>query len=164
MKKTLLTLLVLFLGFAAFAQNIPPTDGLRMETDEDYRNADSLVIQVSKYFLSIPLNSDNYNRLRGALFLKRWMAGSPEFNIVPNSNFAKYTEDDVDLLSIYYSSLCLFVLQNPGVKDANTVTLNAARIVAQYVGNPENHVILTRRLTKLVAAEQKDDLKSFLKL
>jgi hypothetical protein len=161
MKKTLLTLLVLFLGFAAFAQNIPPTDGLRMETDEDYRNADSL---VSKYFLSIPLNSDNYNRLRGALFLKRWMAGSPEFNIVPNSNFAKYTEDDVDLLSIYYSSLCLFVLQNPGVKDANTVTLNAARIVAQYVGNPENHVILTRRLTKLVAAEQKDDLKSFLKL
>ena len=164
MKKALLTLPVIFMCMAAFAQNIPPVDGVRMETDQDYRNADSLVMQVSRYLLSIPLNNDNHTRLRTGLFLTRWMQGSPQFNVAPNDRVLKYIDSDVDLLSVYYAALCSFVLQYPSVTDSNTVTLNAAKELVAYMDKSSNHVILTRRLKKLCDADDKGELKNLLKL
>jgi len=164
MKKALLTLLVIFLSIAAFSQNIPPVDGVRMETDQDYRNADSLVMQVSRYLLSIPLNNDNHTRLRAGVFLTRWMQGSPQFNVAPNDRVLKYIDSDVDLLSVYYAALCSFVLQYPSVRDSNTVTLNAAKELVAYMDKSSNHVILTRRLKKLCDADDKGELKNLLKL
>ena len=164
MKKALLTLPVIFMCMAAFAQNIPPVDGVRMETEQDYRNADSLVVQVSRYLLSIPVNQDNHTRLRTGLFLTRWMQGSPQFNVAPNDRVLKYIDSDVDLLSVYYAALCSFVLQYPSVKDSNTVTLNGAKELVAYMNKSSNHVILTRRLKKLCEADDKGELKSFLKL
>ena len=164
MKKALLTLLVIFLSIAAFSQNIPPVDGVRMETDQDYRNADSLVMQVSRYLLSIPLNNDNHTRLRAGVFLTRWMQGSPQFNVAPNDRVLKYIDSDVDLLSVYYAALCSFVLQYPSVTDSNTVTLNAAKELVAYMDKSSNHVILTRRLKKLCDADDKGELKNLLKL
>ena len=164
MKKALLTLPVIFMCMAAFAQNIPPVDGVRMETDQDYRNADSLVMQVSRYLLSIPLNNDNHTRLRTGLFLTRWMQGSPQFNVAPNDRVLKYIDSDVDLLSVYYAALCSFVLKYPSVTDSNTVTLNAAKELVAYMDKSSNHVILTRRLKKLCDADDKGELKNLLKL
>ena len=164
MKKALLTLPVIFICMAALSQNIPPVDGVRMETAQDYQNADSLVVQVSRYLLSIPLNQDNHTRLRAGVFLTRWMQGSPQFNVTPNENVMKYIGTDVDLLSVYYAALCSFVLQYPSVKESNTVTLNAAKELVAYMNKSSNHVILTRRFKKLCDADDKGELKSFLKL
>ena len=164
MKNSLLTLLLIFTCVTAFSQNVPPVDGVRMETEQDYRNADSLVVQVSRYLLSIPVNQDNHTRLRIGVFLTRWMQGSPQFTITPNDNVMKYIGTDVDLLSVYYAALCSFVLQYPSVKDANTVTLNAAKELVAYMNKSSNHVILTRRLKKLCEADDKGELKSFLRL
>jgi len=164
MKNSLLTLLLIFTCVTAFSQNVPPVDGVRMETEQDYRNADSLVVQVSRYLLSIPVNQDNHTRLRIGVFLTRWMQGSPQFNFTLNENVLKYIGTDVDLLSVYYAALCSFVLQYPSVKDANTVTLNAAKELVAYMNKSSNHVILTRRLKKLCEADDKGELKSFLRL
>jgi hypothetical protein len=70
----------------------------------------------------------------------------------------------VDLMAVYYASMCSFVLQYPSVRDKNTITLNTAKTLADYIGNPNNHVILNRQLKKLVEANQAGKLKSFLNL
>jgi hypothetical protein len=165
MKKGLLALLLsTIITAAAFSQNIPFVEGLRMDTPQDYHNADSTVLLVSHYLLSIPINTENYNRLKISLFLTRWMDGSPEFTVVPNTKVTRYIENDVDLMAVYYASLCSFVLEYPSVKDKAAITLNTAKTLADYIGNGNNHVILTRQLRKMVAANQEGKLKSFLNL
>src|ERR1700734_4045016 len=102
MKKVFFTLFMAALVQFAFAQNIPPVEGVRMETPQDYRNADSAVMQVSKYFLSIPIDQDNNTRLKAGVFLTRWMYGSPDCNFDPDQKMLNYINSDVDLLTVYY--------------------------------------------------------------
>lgn len=153
-----------FCAFRAFAQNIPPVDGVRLEVAQDYRNADSLVMQVSRYFLSIPVDQDTNTRLRAGIFLLRWMEGTPEFNFTLGDNQLKYIEKDVDLLTVYYACLCAFAIQHPAVRDANTVTLNGMKLLVAYVSNNKNHAVMTRQLKKLIEADQRGELKKQIKL
>ncbi len=164
MKKLVFTLLAVVIFQFGFSQNIPPVEGVRLEAPQDYRNADSAVVQVSKYFLKIPIDQDNNTRLTAGVFLVRWIAGTPEFDFDLNSNVFKYIKKDVDLLTVYYSCVASFAIHHPAVNDANTITLNAAKLLVAYINNPANHVVLTRQLKNLVEADAKGDLKSFLKL
>jgi hypothetical protein len=164
MKKLFFVLLAIVSSHAAFAQNIPPVEGVRLETPQDYRNADSAVVQVSKYFLSIPIDQDNNRRLYAGIFLVKWMSGSPECNFDPDQNVLKYIKKDVDLLTVYYCCFSSFSIHYPSVKDSNTVTLNATKQLVAYISKPANHVRLTRQLKNMVDADEKGELKSFLKL
>jgi hypothetical protein len=164
MKKLFFTLLAAFLVHFAFAQNIPPVDGVRLETPQDYRNADSAVVQVCKYFLSIPIDQDNNTRLKAGIFLTRWMYGSPDCNFDPDQKMLKYINSDVDLLTVYYCCFSSFTIHYPSVKDPKTVELNAGKQFLTYINKPSNHVTLTRQLKKLADADEKGELKSFLKL
>jgi len=164
MKKLFFTLLAVIAGQIAFSQNIPPVEGVRMETAQDYRNADSAVVQVSRYFLSIPIDQDNNTRLKAGVFLTRWMYGSPDCNFDPGQKMLKYINSDVDLLTVYYCCFSLFTIHYPSVKDPKTVELNAAKQFVAYLNKPSNHVTLTRQLKKMVDADEKGELKSFLKL
>ena len=164
MKKLIFTLLATLISYAAFAQRIPPVNGFKLETPQDYRNADSAVVQIDKYFLSIPIDQDNNSRLYTGVFLIKWMKGSPECDFDPDQYFLKYIRRDVDLLTVYYCCYSLFSIHYPAVKDTKTVTLNAVKQLVTYITNPANHVTLTRQLKNLVDADQKGELKSFLKL
>jgi len=164
MKKIFFTLLALIAGHIAFAQNIPPVKGFRLETPQDYRNADSAVVQVDKYFLSIPIDQDSNTRLYAGVFLVRWIEGSPDFYGNLNEHVLRGIKNDVDLLTVYYCCISSFVIHYPSVQDANTITLNAAKQLVAYINKPANHVKLTRQLKNLVDADEKGELKSFLKL
>ena len=157
-------LLAVAASHVVLAQNIPPVEGVRLETPQDYRNADSAVVQVSKYFLSIPIDQDNNRRLYAGVFLVRWMNGSPECNFDPDQTVLKYIKKDVDLLTVYYCCFSSFSIHYTSVKDPKTVTLNAVKQLVAYMNNPGNHVVLTRQLKNMIAADEKGDLKSFLKL
>jgi hypothetical protein len=164
MRKLFFTLLAVVLVQFAFSQNIPPVEGFRLEAPQDYRNADSAVVQVAKYFLSIPIDQDSNTRLKAGVFLTQWLAGTPDFDFDPDKGALRYIKKDVDLLTVYYCCLSSFVIHYPSVKDPNTAMLNAAKQLLAYVNNPGNHVTLTRQLKNMVAADEKGELKSFLKL
>jgi hypothetical protein len=164
MKKLFFTLLAAIIGHIAFSQNIPPVEGFRLEAPQDYRNADSAVVQVSKYFLSIPVDRENNTRLTAGVFLVRWLTGNPDFDFDPDDRVFGYIKKDVDLVTVYYTCLAMFVIHHPSVKDGHTITLNAAKQLMAYIGNPANHVVLTRQLKKMLDANEKGELKSFLKL
>ncbi|HZY36471.1 MAG TPA: hypothetical protein VFE53_07480 [Mucilaginibacter sp.] len=164
MKKLFFTLLAVVAGHIAFAQNIPPVEGFRLETPQDYRNADSAVVQVARYFLSIPLNQDSNTRLKAGVFLTQWLVGTPDFDFDPDKGALRYIKKDVDLMTVYYCCLSSFVIRYPSVKDPNTIMLNAAKQLVAYMNKPANHVTLTRQLKNMVDADEKGELKSFLKL
>jgi hypothetical protein len=164
MKKLFFTLLAAVLVQFAFSQNIPPVEGFRLEAPQDYRNADSAVVQISKYFLSIPIDQDSNTRLKAGVFLTQWLVGTPDFDFDPDKGALRYIKKDVDLLTIYYCCLSSFVIHYPSVKDPNTAMLNAAKQLLAYVNKPGNHVVLTRQLKNMIAADEKGELKSFLKL
>jgi len=164
MKKLFFTLLAAVMVQFAFSQNIPPVDGFKLETPQDYRNADSAVVQISKYFLSTPIDKDNNTRLYAGVFLIKWISGSPECNFDPDQTVLKYIGKDVDLLTVYYCCFSAFSIHHPYVKDPKTVELNAVMQLLTYINKPGNHVVLTRQLKNMIAADEKGELKSFLKL
>jgi hypothetical protein len=164
MKKALLTLFVVSLSFAAFSQSMPPVDNVTLVTAKDYHDVQPLVIQVSGYLLSNPVDKDDEVRLTASIFLVRWIQGTPDFNFTFGHNVMKYFNKDSELVGVYYAAISSFSLKYPSVKDSKTITLNAVKTFVAYIDNTSNHVVLTPRLKKLSDAAQSGNLESFLKL
>ena len=148
LKNIIFVLTALLFSVNAFSQNIPPVEGIKLETGDDYRNADQAVKEVSQYLLIVPVNKESNTRVKAGYFLLKWMEGTPEFNFTFNHSVLKYFEKDVDLLAIYYGAMASFALQYPSVKNPDTITLNAVKTLIAYVNNSHNHVIAARPLKK----------------
>ncbi len=165
MKKAFFTCIAILVSFSAFSQSMPPVLGVPLATDADYRTAENVVLRVSEYLLAIPVDEANESRLKAGLFLTRWMDGTPDFDLtLGQSAMNKYIEKDVDLMTVYFSCLTSFAIEYKSVKDPKTITLNAVKAFITYINNSNNHVVMTTKLKKLVDADQKGDLKRFLKL
>jgi hypothetical protein len=165
MTKTFFTLLILFAAFSGFCQSMPPVEGVPLNTSTDFHAAENVVLQVSGNLLSTPIDQANEARLKANVFLVRWMYGTPDFDFTIGQNaMKKYIEKDVDLMAVYFACLASFAIKYPSVKDQATVTLNAVKTFVGYINNTTNHVIITSKLKKLQEADQKGELKSFLKL
>jgi hypothetical protein len=164
MKKILLTLLTIVVAFNAFSQSLPPIDGLKLVTKEDFRSADSLALKVANYILSTPSAKNNVPRLKATQFLLNWMEGTPDFTFSLDEKAIKYFEKDMDLMGVYTASLTAYSIQNKQVTDTKIVTLNAVKIFITYIDNNGNNVTWTSKLKKLSEANQKGELESLLKL
>jgi hypothetical protein len=163
MKKALCTLLAFSLPFAAFSQSLPAIDAVPLKTAENYRAAESTVLQTSAYLLANPIDKNDETRLKAGVFLYRWVAGTPDFYLSPDENVTRCFEKDVDLITLYYACTTSFAIQYPSVKNSKAITLNAVKTFLNYVNNSNNHVIITRRLKKLSDAAQNGQLENFLK-
>jgi hypothetical protein len=164
MRKALFTLLVLLFGCSAFSQSMPPIDHVTLETKEDYRLVEPLVLQVSGYLLANPVDKNDEVRLNASVFLVRWMANTPDYTFSFEHSVTKYFEKDVNLVGIYYAAACASAIQNKQATDQKSITLNAIKKFVAYINDPGNHVVITSRLKKLSEADQNGKLESFLKL
>lgn len=165
MKKLFLIGLVCFTVHAKlFAQDLPNFSQIRLVQKEDYKLADSAVLQTCNYLLSTPIDSKSITRLTSVQFIMKWMDGTPDYTFSLSENTTKYFIKDLDLMGLYMACLSKAALQTTPGTNSNTITLNATKLLLTYVNTAGNNVNWTKPLKKLSEANDKGDLQSFLKL
>lgn len=160
MKKLLFVFLLTTLAtYPVFAQVLPRIDRYNLATEEGCAAADKIALKVADYLFHTPMIKDDENRMRAESFLNRWMEGTPTYNFVIDKDVLDNFEGDVYLENMFMAGLTRFTLQNPSVKNDDAISIGAMKQVLDYANNDDNKVLLTRRLEKLLAAEQKGDLE-----
>ncbi|WP_295674720.1 hypothetical protein [uncultured Mucilaginibacter sp.] len=158
MKKLLLLLVVIAAGSSAIAQTMPPIDGLKLTTKEDYRAADTIALQVANYILATPSDEKSTPRLNGTSFLLKWMGGTADYSFDLDEKVIKYFVKDLDLMGVYMAALTSSALQNKTPKDSKSLTTLAAKRFVEYINTPANNVKMNGKLKKLTEAEQNGEL------
>jgi hypothetical protein len=163
MKKLLLILLFVTLTGKIFAQVVPPFDQYKLDTDSDYKAADSLVLQTADYLLSTPINQNESTRLRAGHFVMLWVEGTPNYTFSLEQNAIRYLSDDVDLMLLYVTSMAKYALVAHS-NDPKVNTINGVKVLLAYINNPANNVKIGKGLKKLSDENNKGNLERFLNL
>jgi len=163
MKQLLLTICFMFSIAGAKAQkNDVDYNKYPCKDAANCKAAEPDVLKVATILLDSEIDRAQLDRLNGSSFLLRWMEGTPDYKFLIDSNIS-LLGGDVDLTGIYFASLVKYTLENPALaEDNNAVKLGTWKLVANYVGNEAYNVKLTRKLKKLVEANNNNTLEKFL--
>jgi len=79
-----------------------------------------------------------------------------------NEKFMKPFVEETDLLGLYMGAVAKFAIEHKEqVKDANTINLNAVKMVINYSSKPANNLKQTGELKKLATALKKGELEKY---
>jgi hypothetical protein len=163
MKKLLLICLLITVTSNLFAQNLPAFDEIKLDKKEDYKNADTAVMQAANFILSTPIDQNAELRQKAAHFVIKWMQGTPYHTFSLEQNAIQYLSDNVDLMFVYMAAMAKDALQHQS-DDLKALTINGVKTLLVYVNNPANNVKKDKNLKKLTEENDKGNLDNFLNL
>lgn len=145
----------------AFTQS--PYNDVKLEKKEDYKQAESFVLNAANYLFATKYDRDDLERLYAIEFIMKWITGTPDFNLELDEKFTKPFIHETDLLGLYMGALAKYVLEHKeDAKDATKVNLNAVKLVINYSNKPANNLKQTGELKKMATALRKGELEKYL--
>jgi hypothetical protein len=166
MKKITLLLFTIAAFLTSYSQDLPDFDAIKLEVKEDFNeNANNAALQAANYIFSIPVEKKNATRRQCALYMIKWMSGSPDFHFTLDAEGTKFLIRDADLMILYLAAMTKYALENKvEAADNKKVQLNAVKTVIQYVKVPANKIKPNKEMKKAIEADEKGQLAEFLKL
>ncbi|MBC9914385.1 hypothetical protein [Chitinophaga varians] len=112
MKYTVLTLVLVLLGFAAvqaqYRPSFPDENGLKVK--EDYAKYEPTMVAAAEWLMETDLDKQPDVRAATNQFVVRWLTGSPNVTITFEKPHIKLMDGNPMLLPVYmanYSSYCI---------------------------------------------------------
>ena len=163
MKKSIFSILIAFISFAASAQEFKGLDNIPMKTDADFRQAESTIKDCVKYILGHPISSDDVSGKNASRFLIIWMTGTPDYSFAVDADFVKYSKKNEGLTAVIMAAMAKAVLDKPELnKDPKALKIAAFKLVAEYCADSKNKVTQTSDIKKLIDANKKGKLEGVL--
>lgn len=158
MKKCFLILFV-FTAISSFAQTDFST--IKMEKDSDYKPAEKYALEASNYVLSVPLDIKNPKLANATKFLLKWMEGTPDYTyIIESPVITKLNSENEGLLGVYFAGMTKFCLENPAkAQDPQLVMVSGIKTVLAFSEKPDNKVVMSDTLKKLIELNKKGELE-----
>jgi hypothetical protein len=160
--KWYITLIFLFFGLGVFSQNFSNYQNITLQTAADYRKVEPQVMLAYELVLSTPVDKKNTNRLDAISFIMRWMSGTSDYSFVMDEALFKITNNDKDILGVYFACLAKYALQHGKNVDRSDLRYNSYLMLAQYCEIPENNLKPRGEIKKMVEAKNQNQLKEYL--
>jgi len=160
--KYCITLIFLFFGLGVFSQNFSNYQNITLQTAADYRKVEPQVMLAYELVLSTPVDKKNTNRLDAISFIMRWMSGTSDYSFVMDETLFKITNNDKDILGVYFACLAKYALQHGKNVDRSDLRYNSYLMLAQYCEIPENNLKPRGEIKKMVEAKNQNQLKEYL--
>lgn len=160
--KYCITLIFLFFGLGVFSQNFSNYQNITLQTAADYRKVEPQVMLAYELVLSTPVDKKNTNRLDAISFIMRWMSGTSDYSFVMDEALFKITNNDKDILGVYFACLAKYALQHGKNVDRSDLRYNSYLMLAQYCEIPENNLKPRGEIKKMVEAKNQNQLKEYL--
>ena len=150
MKKNLFTLLFTVVTTFSFAQNFTDLNDYPLSNVEDYKNAETKVVECATYLFSTPVKKDDLNRLSATQFILKWMEGT-DYTFSIDSKAAELTDGNNDLFGLYVTTMPKVVLENKGTKLSDDEIHNrVVDLLIAYCKNEKNNMKPTKKLKKMM--------------
>ena len=160
--KLFLPLLFILVHFSAFAQQSMQYDNILLTTPNEYRKAEPQVILAADYVYSSAVDKDNLHRTNAISFIMKWMSGTPDYSFVPDKSVMKITNNDNELLGVYFACLAKYALEKGKGVDREELKINSYKLLAIYCENPDNNYKPRGEIKKLIEAKNQDKLKEYI--
>jgi len=159
MAKTLLFSILMIFSIGMYAQNNIDYSEVKLETDEDFRAAEPIVLNAANYVLSNPSNTEDNRRIHAVQLIMSWMEGNPDYMFNLHHSIDKFNANaDISVKIVYIAAFAKYYLENKeNAIDTKLMKLNPWKITIQYAENPDNKVVKTKKLKKLIEASKKGD-------
>ena len=159
MNKLITLFVLLFLASNLKAQEIVIPKDIKLETPEDYKVTEKLVLEGIEWVQNTPLSANSAKRRDVNAFLVKWMSGSPTVSI---ELFAEITPMKcTECLIAFMGGWTKYSLENnyseDGVKGA---LAGVERAIAFYEKN-KSMVEKDSGLEKLIKRKNKGELESY---
>jgi hypothetical protein len=164
MKKILLFSFSILIGIATcFAQELPNIKHVKLNKKAHYKDIEPLVLKVTDYLFSTPVNDKNNARREAGEFLIRWMNGTPYDTFYLEEKETNYFNTDTELMLMYMAALTKFTLENKSVTEQKEKVFGAMQLVLPYLDMQQNKKSWSKDLWQLVDAYKNGKLATFLK-
>jgi len=161
-KFYLLLLSSLLVLSPCFGQNtfeVPKNAELKAK--EDYAKYEADIIQATKWIEETDFDKESDKRKEVGRFLMLWLMGSPNVSIELNNQVLNLTEDNFNLLTVYFAGGTRYALENKeSATKFNIVKACLTSVVKAY--KKDIAVKKTKVLKKLVAAFDDNKLDDYI--
>jgi len=161
MKKILIITLFVFVVKNVNAQEIEIPQNIKLETKEDYKQSEPLVLQGIKWLQDTPLSQDNAKRKQVNAFLMKWMSGSPTVSIKLVQGLVPL--DCAECLMSFMGGWTKYSLEND-YSDNNAICAlkGVESTIAFYVKN-KSELGKNAEIEKLIKRKNKGKLEKYVK-
>lgn len=160
--KILLSFLLLISTSFVFAQELPNLKHVKLRKKTHYKDVEPIVIKVTNYLFSTPIDDKNNARREAAQFLMKWMDGTPYEIFLLEDKQTHFFNTDTELMLIYMAGLAKFSLENKGIKDHKERTIGALQLVLPYLDQQTTKETWSKELWQLMDSYKKGKLKEFI--
>lgn len=166
MKYFVFISILFFSTSAGFSQILPKFEKIPLENKEDFNSeANDAALAAANYLLNTPIEKESFARLRCQKYLMEWMSGSPDYSFVIDEVAMKISGKNSDLLLVFLACMTKFVLENEeDSKDQDLIKLNSVKTFIAYAKDKDNKVKVNKEVKKMMAAEERGELKEYLNL
>jgi hypothetical protein len=149
MKNAIIVVIILFFTINVQAQTFDYLANIKFNSPEDYVLAENTVKKCSDFILTTPADPYNIDRADAMRFILRWMDGTPDYSFDLDEHAMGLTQNDAELMTVYFSSLVKAALEN---KDKNNDERTAIAVdhFLDYCANSDNKVRKNKEIKKLL--------------
>lgn len=159
MVKNLLLALFIVFSISIYAQSNIDYSQVKLEVDEDFKNAEPIVVNATDYILSNPVNDQDVKRLYAIQFVMAWMQGTPDYDF--SFDALDKLDDDITQTTAYIASLAKSALDSSSSEryDPVAVRNQAWEIFLNYSKDPKNNIKAKNKLQKMLKAYSNGQLE-----
>ncbi len=142
-----------------FAQDIEIPEDLKLETDEDYKGTEPLVIDAIEWLQNTPITQNPAKRKEVNAFLFIWVSGSPTVSIQLVSGLTP--TDCAECLLIFMGGWTKYSLENDYSDDNVLCALAGVEAMIELYEKNKSTLGKQSDIEKMIKRKKKGKLKEF---
>lgn len=129
----------------------------------DYDKAEPVILQLSELILKAPLDPELKNRKIIIAYIFSWMEGNTEHQFMIHTWIVELSEKNTDLLGLFMAAVSKVTLEHADEERSDAyIQLQTAKLLADYINNPDNGVKIKGKVKKFIRAEKEGTLETFI--
>lgn len=160
MTKIKLLMCLLWISTISLAQEFQIPSELQLETAEDYKKTEQLVLEATDWLLKTPVTSNPSERKEVNAFLMKWISGSPSVSIELVSRIVP--TDCGECLMSFLSGWTKYSLQNDYSKDTVACAVAGAAHTIEFYLKNKSELGKKSEMEKLIKQQKKGKLKKYI--
>ena len=162
MKRTfkIFTLFLLVTSFNVFGQEFNVPSNVALNTVEDYKKAEPLVLQSIDWLQNTPVTKDTRKRAEVNAFLMKWMTGSPSVTIELVAGIVPM--ECSDCLMAFLSGWTKYSLEHDYSKDKIANAVAGAEHAIEFYKKNKKELGKQKEFETMIRRQKKGKLQAYI--
>lgn len=159
MKRIIAIFLLTILSTNVFSQEFEVPSNYAFSVDADYTKYEADILKGIHWLTNTPIQEQAAKRKDVNAFVMKWITGSPNVSVEINSDVAKFTEANPDLLIIFMCGWTKYSLETKDYTNRNMGYLKGIEAVVDFYSKNKENLKKDKDVEKYVKMKEKGTLE-----